>query len=193
MIAASIHRTLDLARDQRRIALSEALREAVVGLAPAQLASEAPRRRVGVDDDELGPRHLGEVLQLLGAERRRQHGVMVARRRSATTRWTSAGSASASTPHTATGSFGSGWAGSTTSTSLATNRNRSPRSTSPSTTAGPGAAGELQAHGVVAVADRERMDLQARLSSPRSTGRPRACAHRGSARCRARGRRCSPP
>ena len=62
----------------------------------------------------------------------------------------------------ATGSFGSGAGGATTSISFATRRKRSPRSSRQTTTAGPGCGREDEPDRVVAPADRERMDLAGR-------------------------------
>ena len=50
--------------------VSDPLREAVVGLVPAQLALEAADRGVLVDDEQLGLGDLGEVAEHLDADRR---------------------------------------------------------------------------------------------------------------------------
>src|SRR3954454_22714973 len=55
---------------------SESRGEAVVGGAPAQLADDRGGRGFGVDHDELRAQHLGEVAELLGPGRDRQHGVV---------------------------------------------------------------------------------------------------------------------
>src|SRR3954463_9309045 len=55
---------------------SETLREPVVRLVPAQLLGEAPDGRTGVDQGELGPAEVGEILQVLGRERGGQDGVV---------------------------------------------------------------------------------------------------------------------
>ena len=60
-----------------------------------------------------------------------------------------------------TGSFGSGAAGGTSSTWLATSRNRSRRSVRATTTPGAGVGGEDEADGVLAAADGEGVNLQA--------------------------------
>ena len=56
-----------------------------------------------------------------------------------------------------------------------------------------GRGGEAQPDGILATADRQRMHFQRRGCAPRCSGRPRACARPGCARARASGRRCSPP
>ena len=62
----------------------------------------------------------------------------------------------------ATGSLGIGSSGSTRSISLSTNRKRSPRSARPTTMPGPASAVNTQAHRVLAAADAQRVDLDAR-------------------------------
>ena len=100
----------------------------------------------------------------------------------------------------ATGSFGSGSFGATTSISLAVSRNRSPRSARPTTTAGPGVGVEHQPDRVLPAADAQRMDLQRRrraamlghtssMCAPRTRLAPgpqvvRVVLHEGSAACR---------
>jgi len=53
----------------------EALGEAVVRLVPSQLLQESPWAGVGVDHDEFGAGHVGEVPEMLGDQGRRQDGV----------------------------------------------------------------------------------------------------------------------
>src|SRR3954447_12930123 len=63
----------------------------------------------------------------------------------------------------ATGRFGNGSSGSTTSISLATQRNRSPRSDQPMTTPSAGAAVKTRRSRVPATADPQRVHLEPRL------------------------------
>ena len=58
---------------------------------------------------------------------------------------------------------------------------------------GPRRGVENQPDGVRARADRQGMDLAARLAARRSTGRPRACARPAPSPRPERGRTCSPP
>src|SRR3546814_6785062 len=57
-------------------AMSESLREAVVGLVPPQFALEAALGGAVVDHDELGLGDLGEVAEHLASHRRGHHGVV---------------------------------------------------------------------------------------------------------------------
>jgi len=118
------------------------------------------------NQDEFGAGHLGEVPQGFGADRpgsgRCGAGPPAVSQDSAEVPSDGAGFQTAR----ATGSLGSGSSGATTSTWLATNRKRSPRSTiADHPRRGPGSASKTSRTGSLAAADAERVDLRLRLGA----------------------------